>query len=72
MGHQSSFVSYSVRVSVGGCWYGIDCVGQERLGPWWCKRRERELERLASRVLGSVVNVKKKKKKENFTSAKAV
>jgi hypothetical protein len=54
MGHQSSsHLSYSVRASVGGCRWGIDVIGQagqEPLGPWWCKRSESELERLASRV----------------------
>jgi hypothetical protein len=37
------------RVSASGCWWGTDGIGQEQLGPWWCKRRETELERLALR-----------------------
>jgi hypothetical protein len=45
----TSHLSYFVRVGVGGCWWGIDGVGQEPLGSWWCKRRENEFERLASR-----------------------
>jgi len=32
-----------------GYWWGTYGAGQEPLGPWWCKKRENELERLASR-----------------------
>jgi hypothetical protein len=42
-------LSYSVRASASGCWWGTYGVGQEQLGPWWCNRRENEVERLASR-----------------------
>jgi hypothetical protein len=30
-----------VRASVSGCCWGTEGVGQELLGPWWCKRSER-------------------------------
>ena len=46
MGHQLSSEFCACR-----CRWGIDGVGQEPLGPWWCKRSESEPERLASGVL---------------------
>ena len=33
--------AYSVRASASGCRWGTYGVGQEPLGPWWCKTEER-------------------------------
>jgi hypothetical protein len=60
--------SYSVGASVGGCWWGIDGIGQDRLGSCWGRdgaREEKmrkascawaEIPRLRPRVLNAPVH----------------